>query len=84
MRGRRLLLMLVGAALALNASAGGCVSGRTVFVADDSPLRIGPGTTGTVYRLLDDAWVLSPDRVVYPEGWYIVPPRFVEPGDFAR
>jgi hypothetical protein len=22
--------------------------------------------------------VLSPDRVEIPEGWYVVPPRFVE------
>ena len=63
------------------ASAIGCAPGRTVLVTDDSPLRIGPKTTGQVYRLIDGDWVLSDDRVQLPEGWYAVPPRFVLPED---
>ena len=59
----------------------GCAPGRTVLVTDDSPLRIGPGTTGQVYRLIDGDWVLSDDRVQLPEGWYAVPPRFVHRDD---
>ncbi len=59
----------------------GCAPGRTVLVTDDSPLRIGPETTGQVYRLIDGEWVLSDDRVHLPEGWYAVPPRFVHPDD---
>ena len=59
----------------------GCAPGRTVLVTDDSPLRIGPGTTGQVYRLIDGDWVLSDDRVQLPEGWCAVPPRFVHPDD---
>ena len=51
-------------------------------MADDSPVRIGPGTTGRVYRLVDGQWRLSPDRVTLPEGWYVIPPRFVRPADF--
>jgi len=39
--------------------------------------------TGPVYRLVGDppTWVLSDDKVVIPEGWYCVPPRFVHPED---
>ena len=63
------------------ASAYGC--GRTVLVTDDSPIRIGPATTGRVYRLIEGDWVLSDDRVKLPEGWYAVPPRFVLPEDLV-
>ena len=84
MNGRRLLWILIAAALLSIALASGCAPGRTVLVADDSPLRIGPETTGTVYRLVDGQWKLSPDRVTLPEGWYVVPPRFVHPEDFER
>jgi len=63
------------------ASAIGCASGRTVLVTDDSPVRIGPKTTGHVYCMIDGDWVLSDDRVQLPEGWYAMPPRFVHPED---
>lgn len=65
------------------ASGTGCAPGRTVLVADDSPLRIGPGMTGKVYRLVGEppTWVLGDDTVTLPEGWYCVPPRFVHPED---
>lgn len=56
--------------------ATGC--GRTVLVSDGSPMRIGKGTAGRVYTRQAGEWVLSPDRVEIPEGWYVVPPRFVE------
>jgi hypothetical protein len=74
--------MLIAIALLSIGLASGCAGGRTVLVADDSPVRIGPGTTGTVYHLVDSEWRLSPDRVTLPEGWYVIPPRFVHPGDF--
>ena len=61
----------------------GCAPGRTVLVTDDSPVRIGPETTGRVYRLIDGDWILSDDRVHLPEGWYAVPPRFVHPDEFT-
>ena len=65
----------------LLASVGACAPGRTVLVADGSPVRIGPRATARVYRLLDGTWSLSAEPVGLPEGWYLVPPRFVEPED---
>jgi hypothetical protein len=56
--------------------ANGC--GRTVLVSDGSPMRIGSDTAAKVYTRQGGEWVLSPDRVEIPEGWYVVPPRFVE------
>jgi hypothetical protein len=41
-------------------------------------MRIGRETVGRVYTRQGGEWVLSPDRVEIPEGWYVVPPRFVE------
>lgn len=82
MNGRRLARMLIVTALLSIALASGCVGGRTVLVADDSPMRIGPDATGTLYRLINGEWQLSSGRGALPEGWYIVPPRFVEPDDF--
>ena len=84
MRRRRRHWRRIAIALLSIALASGCAPGRTVLVTDDSPVRIGPGTTGTVYRLIDGRWRLSPDRVTLPEGWYVVPPRFVHPEDFER
>lgn len=64
-------------ALAL-ASMPGCR--RTVLVTEDSPLRVGPGTTARVYSLQPDGrWLLSEDQVQVPEGWYLVPPSYVQP-----
>jgi hypothetical protein len=37
----------------------GCGGGRTVLIADDSPVRIGPHTTGTIYTLVEGQWQLS-------------------------
>lgn len=82
MNGRRLRRILIATALLSIALASGCAGGRTVLVADDSPMRIGPDTTGTGYRLVEGEWKLSPDRVALPEGWYVIPPRFVHPEDF--
>jgi hypothetical protein len=31
-----------------------------------------------VYALVDGEWVLSENRVTIPEGWYCVPPSYVE------
>ena len=63
------------AALAL-AFASGC--SRTVLVPESSPIRIGPATEARVYTRVGDEWVLSENRVEIPEGWYCVPPSFVE------
>lgn len=72
---------LIAAAALWSALGSGCGSGRTVLVADDSPIRVGPGTTGPAYQLIDGEWVLGSEPISYPEGWYVVPPRFVEPDD---
>lgn len=46
-------------------------------------MRVGPGTTGKAYLLIEDEWTISSQRIAYPEGWYVVPPRFVHPGEFG-
>jgi hypothetical protein len=74
--------MRIASALLCVGLASGCVGGRTVLVADDSPVRLGPHTTGMIYTLVDGEWKLSAQRVRLPEGWYCVPPRFVDPEDF--
>jgi hypothetical protein len=41
-------------------------------------MRIGPETAARVYCLDQGEWVLSENRVMIPEGWYLVPPSYVE------
>ena len=75
--GRRILIWtaLLFAALAVG-FASGC--SRTVLVPESSPIRIGPETRARVFVLDGGEWVLSENRVTIPEGWYCVPPSFVE------
>ncbi len=68
--------MWVGFALLAVAFASGCT--RAVLVPESSPVRIGPRTEAQVYTLQSGEWRLSPNRVTIPEGWYCVPPSFVE------
>lgn len=82
MQNRRRRMLRIVIMLLFAASATACAPGRTVLIAGDSPIRIGPETTGTVYQLIDSEWVLSDRPVLLPEGWYAVPPRFVYPDDF--
>ena len=35
-------------------------------------------TKGRVYLRIADEWVLASNAVPIPEGWYIVPPSFVD------
>jgi hypothetical protein len=49
-----------------------------VLVSEASPVRIGPGTKARVYARVGGEWILSENRVEVPEGWYLVPPSFVE------
>lgn len=51
---------------------------RVVLVTEASPMRIGPETRSRVYTLGDHGWELSSNRVLIPEGWYVVPPSFVQ------
>jgi hypothetical protein len=68
-----ILIAFTGLALAF---ASGCT--RTVLVPESSPVRIGPGTKAKVYVLDRGEWSLSNEPVALPEGWYLVPPSFVE------
>ena len=56
----------------------GCVASRTIFVPEDSPMRLGPHNEVRVYTYENGEWVLSNNRIKIPEGWYIVPPSFVK------
>lgn len=71
----RIAILLAFVVLVL-ASASGCGS-RTVFIPEESPIRIGPDTRARVYTLQQGAWTLSDNRVTIPEGWYAVPPSYV-------
>ena len=68
--------MAAFAALVL-AFASGCGS-RTVLVRHGDPIRIGPNATGPVYVRTEGEWRLSGNRVTLPEGWYVVPPDYVD------
>lgn len=72
--------MLTWIAIACAGLACACLGGcaRTVLVREGSPLRIGPKTEARVYARVGGEWVLSENRVEVPEGWYLVPPSFVE------
>lgn len=56
--------------------ASGC--NRAVLIPESSPTRVGPETEAKVYMLVDSKWILSDNKVQIPEGWYIVPPSYVE------
>jgi len=49
-----------------------------VLVPESSPFRIGPGTRAPIYTMTDGEWRLSDNCVEIPEGWYCVPPSYVE------
>jgi len=66
--------MLLSCALLVVLCASGCA--RTVLVPDGSPMR-SVKLTGRVLQRIDGEWVES-SEVEIPEGWYLVPPRFVE------
>lgn len=70
-------LIVIGFVALVCGCASGCGS-RTVLVPETSPVRIGPETKTRVYTLVEGDWRLSQNSVVIPEGWYCVPPSFVE------
>jgi multidrug efflux pump subunit AcrB len=72
-----LTLILLAFAVLVLVFASGCGS-RTVFIPEESPIRIGPDTRSRVYTLQQGQWVLSDNRVTIPEGWYAVPPSYVK------
>ena len=55
----------------------GCAS-RTIFVPEESPMRVGPQSRLRVYHRIDGTWTLSENRIEIPEGWYLVPPSYVK------
>lgn len=71
------LIFLAFVALVL-AFASGCGGSRTVFIPEDSPIRMGPSVRARVYTYQTGEWVLSANQVEIPEGWYCVPPSFVK------
>jgi hypothetical protein len=70
-----IVLSCVAAALGF---ASGC--GRTVLIPEAAVLRVARDVKGHVYSWneADQEWQMSARQIAYPEGWYIVPPSYVE------
>ena len=71
-----LILLAIVSLLLVLVYASGCT--RTVLVPESSPIRVGPATRARIYAMTDGEWELSANCVEIPEGWYCVPPSFVE------
>lgn len=71
------LILLFFAVLVLG-FASGCGNNRTVFVPEDSPMRLGPNSSARVWVRVNGQWELSANRINIPEGWYIVPSSYVD------
>jgi len=71
-----LILLAIALILLGIVFASGCT--RAVLVPESSPIRIGPATRARIYAMTDGEWELSGNTVTIPEGWYCVPPSFVE------
>ena len=71
---RRITILSVAQVLAF---ASGC-GPRTVLVRESSPIRIGPEVKGRVYVREGNEWTLSANCVEIPEGFYLVPPSYVD------
>ena len=41
-------------------------------------MRMGPNVKGQVYHWVDHQWVLSTNKVEFPEGTWVVPPSYVD------
>lgn len=70
----QLPMAMLFAALALVCA---CGCSRTILVSESSPIRIGQ-VRGTVYASVDGEWKLSENAVTIPEGWYCLPPSFMQ------
>ncbi len=71
---RRITILSVAQVLAF---ASGC-GPRTILVPESSPVRIGPNVKGRVYVREGNEWTLSANYVEIPEGFYLVPPSYVD------
>ena len=76
MRRSTRLAICLACAVPVLASASGCA--RAVLIPEGAPVRIGPDCRTKVYVMTESEWRLSGNRVEIPEGWYVVPPSFVE------
>jgi len=72
-----LILTSIVCVLLVIAFATGCGGNRTVFVPEASPMRTGPDSRIKVYHRVAGEWTLSENKILIPEGWYLVPPSFV-------
>ena len=72
-----LLWTLIFCAAVAVGSLTGCAA-RTVLVPEAAPVRVGPDVRARVYVRVAEEWVLSDNRVALQEGWYLVPPSYVE------
>jgi len=79
MRPMLILIAILFVALVLG-SASGCGNNRTIFVPEDSPMRLGPNVKARVWVRVDGSkeWVLSGNAVPLPEGYWIVPTSYVK------
>ena len=41
-------------------------------------MRVGPFARMRVYHMVGGEWTLSNNQTAIPEGWYLVPPQFVD------
>ena len=72
-------LLPIAFCLAVLAVAFGSGCGaRTILVPEAAPVRLGPDVRARVYTRVSGEWVLSDNRGPVQEGWYLVPPSFVE------
>ncbi len=72
-----LLWTVIFCAAVVVGSLTGCAA-RTVLVPEAAPVRLGPDVRARVYVRVNDEWILSDNRVPVQEGWYLVPPSYVE------
>ena len=69
--------ILISSAALATVCANAC-GPRTILVRESSPIRIGPDVKGHVYVRENGEWTLSANRVEIPEGYYLVPPSYVD------
>lgn len=69
-------LIMLASAVLLVAFGFGC--SRTVLVRESDPVRTGPSFKGRIYSMVENEWRLSQTEIEIPEGWYLVPPSYVE------
>lgn len=74
----RVMPIPIALCLSVAVSFYACGCSRTVLVPESSPIRIGPATRARIYVMTDGEWELGANCVEIPEGWYCVPPSFVE------